>query len=255
MADNTKITWTDGTINPIVGCKPVSPGCANCYAAEMAHRFKSKVPVYQDLTTEQGKWTGSIRFNPKVFKKLSKKGRLWFLCSMSDMFHEDVLDEWLNDIMDFVEMNPQHTFQILTKRPERMVEYFSQHDLPFNVWLGVTAENQEMAEERIPQLLRLDPTVAFVSIEPLLEAIDLSVIPNSNQLDWVIVGGEKAGRRSRQMSSKWVDSLANFCGNNDIAFYFKQWGTNPLIISEQFFQTDYSFSYCTDFPKVKAHGK
>jgi len=223
MADKTKIAWTDGTINPIVGCKPVSPGCANCYAAEMAHRFKSKVPVYQGLTTGQGKWTGSIRFNPKVFKKLSKKGRLWFLCSMSDMFHQDVIDEWLNDIMDFVEMNPQHIFQILTKRPARMVEYFTEHDIPDNVWLGVTAENQEMADERIPQLLRHDPVVSFVSIEPMLEPIDLTKISNANLLDWVIVGGE-TGTNARPMQTEWAVKIRDWCAVEDVPFFFKQMG-------------------------------
>lgn len=224
MADKTKIEWTDATINPIVGCKPISPGCANCYAAVMAHRFGGRIEIYEGLTTDQGKWTGDVHFNPVVLqKKLPKEGRLNFLCSMSDIFHEKVQDEWLDQIFEFTYQNPQHIFQVLTKRPERMVEYFSQHDLHENLWLGVTAENQETAAERIPQLLRLDPKVAFVSAEPLLGSIDFSKIPNSNLVNWVIVGGE-TGPNARPMQPEWAIEIRDWCFAEDIPFFFKQMG-------------------------------
>lgn len=224
MANKTGISWTDATINPIVGCTPVSPGCANCYAAVMAHRFGGRIEIYEGLTTEQGKWTGDIHFNPVVLqKKMPKDGRLNFLCSMADPFHEKVQDEWLDQIFEFTYQNPQHIFQVLTKRPERMVEYFSQHDLHENLWLGVTAENQETAAERIPQLLRLDPRVAFVSAEPLLGSIDFSKIPNAKLLNWVIVGGE-TGRNARPMQPEWAVEIRDWCFAEDIPFFFKQMG-------------------------------
>jgi len=223
----TKIAWADETINPVMGCTKVSLGCKNCYAVGMSLRLAAMgIPGYGGVEHDGG-WSGEIHYRPDVLdkklQKLPRKPQRIFLESMGDLFHAGVKQEWLDKIFAKVQREKHHTFMVLTKRPARMVEYFTEHDIPDNVWLGVTAENQEMAEERILHLLRLDPPVAFVSIEPCLGAIDLSLIPNANLLDWVIVGGE-SGKNARPMHPDWARGIRKFCDAQEIPFFFKQWG-------------------------------
>jgi protein gp37 len=204
---STNIEWADETINPIVGCSRISPGCEKCYAAKAAKSPRlQQFPQYQAV----GKWDGTVEFvKSQLIKPLSwKKPKRIFVCSMADLFHANVPDEWIHQVMAVVALSPQHTFQILTKRPERMKEYFSQPNLwvkwyeaasvnlwdavsekfgglinlqqyftlqPFplpNLWLGTSTENQQMADKRIPILLQIPAAIRFLSCEPLLEEID-----------------------------------------------------------------------------------
>ena len=244
---NNPITWTDETWNPIVGCSKVSEGCQHCYAERMAMRLKAMGrPQYQDVVDENG-WTGKTNL---VYSTLNKpyhwkKPRMIFVGSMTDIFHESVPFWWLNSVFIAMEENPQHIFQILTKRPDRMGHFLTAEwtaKIPDNVWLGVSCENQKAADERIPFLLQIPAKVRFVSVEPMLEAVDLTDYftgPNrlvatgnksmpvdnigSLKLDWTICGGE-SGPGARPLHPDWVRSLRDQCQIADISFHFKQWG-------------------------------
>jgi len=212
----TKIEWTEQTWNPSAGCTKVSAGCKNCYAETMANRLKAmNVEGYEN----------GFQFNI-VLSRLNdpfkrKKPTIFFVNSMSDIFHEKMSNEYLDKIFNVIENTPQHTYQILTKRAERMFDYLSKRAIPKNIWLGVTVENKKEGLPRIDKLRNLNATVLFLSIEPLLE--DLEKI-NLENIDWVIVGGE-SGNRARPMDEKWVLNIKKQCEVNDIAFFFKQWGT------------------------------
>lgn len=190
MADTT-IEWTDKTWNPVRGCALVSPGCTNCYAMKMAHRFSGKGQPYEGLTkaTNGGPvWTGEVRTIPDMLNAPLRwrEPALVFVNSMSDLFHPDVPDDFICDVFAIMARVPQHTFQILTKRPDRMRDILSKWArdgltlregcgavLP-NVWLGVSVEDQRRADERIPLLLATPAAVRFLSMEPLLGAVDIS---------------------------------------------------------------------------------
>jgi protein gp37 len=313
MADqrDAGISWTDETWNPVVGCSIVSPACTNCYAMAAAHGIQAKNAGSRRKAMETGAkvpaethylgttkvvngkpvWTGKLVMAPDhiVTAPLRwKRPRRIFVNSMSDLFHEDMPDEWIDEVFAVMALSPQHTFQVLTKRPERMQAYLCgdwaararQHveDLTLptfskatadtqdrlrrytspgfphpmeNVWLGVTAEDQARADERIPHLLATPAAVRFVSAEPLLGPLDLyngaadprlgghsgtkTFIgdwwepgddlrgPSRHGLDWVIVGGE-SGPGARPMHPDWVRSLRGQCEAAEVAFHFKQWG-------------------------------
>lgn len=247
----TKIPWTDKSWNPIVGCSKISPGCQNCYAEKMAHRLRhiclstNRCPQYLGKTDDDGHWTGQTELVlPEIKKPFHwKKPRMIFVCSMGDLFHESVKDDWLNRIFSSViEICPQHTFQILTKRPERMKEYLSWRwdggRIPAkNCWIGVTAENQEMADTRIPILLQIPAAKRFVSIEPMLMGIDiLQYLPHPHYyrypsfIDWVIIGAE-SGPNRRPCSNDWVSSLVDQCENAKVPCFVKQiHGENGKLI-------------------------
>lgn len=211
----TKIEWTDKTWNPITGCTKKSAGCVHCYAEIMSRRLKAmglkkyengfEVTLHEDYLEEPLKW---------------KKPHNIFVCSMSDIFHEDVPFEFIDNIMETINKSPQHRYQILTKRSERMSEYFKTRDVPNNVWLGVTVECQT-SKKRIEDLRKLDASVRFLSCEPLLE--DLGTL-NLDGIDWVIVGGE-SGPKARPMMLKWVVNIKEQVEQQRAAFFFKQWGT------------------------------
>jgi protein gp37 len=213
---SSKIEWTEQTWNPSAGCTKISSGCKNCYAETMAIRLQAMgVEGYEN---------GFI-FNPvpnrlnEPFKK--KKPTVYFVNSMSDIFHEDMPEDYLNKIFDVIEETPHHTYQILTKRAERMFEYMSQREIPKNIWLGVTVDNRKEGLPRIDKLRNLQVSVLFLSVEPLLE--DLGIM-NLKNIDWVIVGGE-SGNKARPMEKEWVVSIKKQCEAEDVAFFFKQWGT------------------------------
>lgn len=211
----TKIEWTDKTWNPITGCSKVSSGCVNCYAEIMAHRLNAMgVIKYKN------------GFNPTMHENVLNEPLTWkhshtvFVCSMADIFHDTIPFSFIDKIMDTIIKTPQHRYQILTKRAGRMAEYFSHFDVPENVWLGVTVESQS-EKPRIDFLRNLQASINFISCEPLLE--DLGDL-NLTNIDWIIVGGE-SGVKARPMKPEWVRTILNQAENQDVAFFFKQWGT------------------------------
>ena len=216
MADKSRIEWTDATWNPVTGCTKVSPGCAHCYAEAVTLRFKRGGPFLPGKTT--------IRLHPD---RLADPGR-WrrprrvFVNSMSDLFHEQVPFDFVDEVFDRMVQHDRHVYQVLTKRPERMAEYSARMDTwPANVWAGVSVENQIWADWRIPLLTAVPASVRFLSVEPLLKAVDLSRYLDGVQ--WVIVGGE-SGPRARPMAAEWARSVRDDCLAAGVPFFFKQWG-------------------------------
>jgi protein gp37 len=221
----TSIEWTDATWNPVAGCTVISPGCTNCYAMRMAARLDAMgAAKYQNLTRKTGNrwvWTGAVRLDRATLVQPYswRKPRRIFVNSMSDLFHPDVPSDFVVQIWKVMSEASQHTYQILTKRPERMAELTSFLPLLKNVWLGTSVENSEYLQ-RLDHLRRTRAAVRFVSFEPLLgrvRAVDLSGIK------WAIVGGE-SGPRARPMQREWVEEIEVACRAAGTAFFFKQWG-------------------------------
>lgn len=215
MSTKTSIEWTEQTWNPAVGCSKISPGCAHCYAEVMAKRLRAMgVKGYENefrLTLLPERLTEPLK---------RKRPTVYFVNSMSDLFHEEIPDSYLQQVLAIIRQAPQHTFQILTKRAERMAEFFSAHQPPPNVWLGVTVENRTHGLPRLNALRKIPAAVRFVSVEPLLE--DLGEVDLTG-LDWVIVGGE-SGPKARPMQREWVLNIQRLCDEHNVAFFFKQWG-------------------------------
>ena len=284
----SKIQWTDETWNPVVGCSKVSPGCDNCYAERMAFRLAHMGQAKYNRTVYMGGggWNGKTFCDEKALEIPLhwRKPRQIFVCSMGDLFHKSVPFEFIDKVMAIIALCPQHTFPVLTKRPERMLEYFTKEDedgrtiedhldaglmdggytgmawpLP-NLWLGVTAENQEQADKRIPILLQIPAAIRFVSIEPMLGAVNLRSIDTGNKwpfksetaklnaliggtysrresnpldtcsrfmdtdtpsLDWVIVGGE-SGPGARDCPVKNIRGIVNQCKPVGVPVFVKQ---------------------------------
>ena len=214
--NKTKIEWTEETWNPATGCTKVSAGCKNCYAEVMANRLQAmRVSGY-----ENG-FEFSIMPERLEQPLRKKKPTKYFVNSMSDLFHEKMPVEFLDAIFDVINRTPQHIYQILTKREDRMSEYFAKKTIPSNVWLGVTVEDRKSGLHRIDKLRIQKATIKFLSIEPLLE--DLGKI-NLKGIDWVIVGGE-SGPKARPMKPEWAINIKQQCKGQNAAFFFKQWGT------------------------------
>ncbi len=216
MANKHKIEWTEQTWNPTAGCSKISAGCKNCYAEVMAKRLQAiGVRGYEN----------GFKFSivpSRLHDPLKrKKPTVYFVNSMSDLFHEDMPKNYLNKIFEVIKKTPQHTYQILTKRADKMYNYFKNKEIPQNIWLGVTVENKKDGLPRIDFLRKLKASVLFLSVEPLLE--DLGEIDLTN-INWVIVGGE-SGNKARPMEKEWVINIKKQCEENGIAFFFKQWGT------------------------------
>jgi protein gp37 len=216
MATATKIEWTEQTWNPVTGCTKLSPGCKHCYAETMARRLKAMgAPGYERgfkiaLHPDRLEWPLERR-TPTV----------WFVNSMSDLFHEEVPDAFVDRVLDTIRRSPQHTYQILTKRAERLPEFFAEREVPSNVWLGVSVEDRKYGVPRIDHLRKVKARVRFLSVEPLLQ--DLGEL-NLHDIHWVIVGGE-SGAKSRPMKPEWVQRVKHQCDTAGVAFFFKQWGT------------------------------
>jgi protein gp37 len=265
MSDRSKIEWTQATWNAFVGCTIVSPGCTHCYAMRMAARLEAMGRGQYQGTTKKVNghpvWTGRVNLAPDhiLRKPFSWNApRMIFVNSMSDLFHEDVSDEEIDRIFVIMGLCGRHTFQVLTKRAERMRDYMAGararvlmrglHDYavgtvmhrltadwpPPNVWLGVSAERQREADERIPHLLATPAAVRFLSAEPLLGPIQLherlgddwlasGKSGERRGLDWVIVGGE-SGPRARPMHPQWARDLRDQCQAAGVSYFFKQWG-------------------------------
>ncbi|MDX2053612.1 MAG: phage Gp37/Gp68 family protein [Polyangiaceae bacterium] len=214
MSDRSPIEWTDATWNPVRGCTKVSPGCKHCYAETLAERFRG-VPGHP---FEQG---FDLKLVPSALElpKRWRRGRLVFVNSMSDLFHEDVPTEYIELVFAVMRDCPQHRFQVLTKRPERLAELAGRlHPTP-NVWLGVSVENAKYTS-RIDHLRRVPAKVRFLSIEPLLGPVGTLKLEG---IHWVIVGGE-SGHGARPMDAAWVRDIREQCLASRVPFFFKQWG-------------------------------
>jgi protein gp37 len=212
---NSSIEWTEVTWNPTTGCTKISAGCKFCYAEVMTRRLKAmgqekyengfdKITVHSDTLDIPYKW---------------KTSKIVFVNSMSDLFHDDVPLEFIQKVFKVMNDNPQHVFQVLTKRAERLFELHTQFKWTHNIWMGVTVENNKLTK-RIDFLRDTNAKVKFLSLEPLLCAI-----PNMNlqNIDWVIVGGE-SGANPRPMDEEWVLDIKQQCEKTNISFFFKQWG-------------------------------
>lgn len=219
MSDKSKIEWTDATWNPVRGCTKVSPGCVRCYAETLAERFRGVAghpfEFGFDLRLVPDKLGDPIRWS---------KPKKIFVNSMSDLFHEDVPDDYIEKISRVMLAADWHIYQVLTKRADRMAALLQgklrEAAKAAHIWWGVSVENRKHGLPRIDKLRSAEPTVAFLSVEPLLE--DLGKIDLSG-IDWVIVGGE-SGSCARPMSSEWVRSIRDQCRGAGIPFFFKQWG-------------------------------
>jgi len=247
MADHSRIEWTDATWNPVTGCTKISPGCAHCYAERMAKRLRGRCGYPADDPFR-------VTLHPDRLKIPDgwKKPRRVFVCSMSDLLHDDIPDWFIVDVWHVMAKHPQHTFQVLTKRPGRLAAIRHRLAWPDHIWVGVSVEDQRYVEPRVGQLLRLPAAVKFVSCEPLLGPVDLQfgepMGPTGDSdvgycpcdhggqrhqhvilelclrgIDWIIVGGE-SGPGARPMDPDWVRSLRFQAIDAGVPFFFKQWG-------------------------------
>ena len=219
MSDNSKIEWTDATWNPVRGCTKVSPGCKHCYAETFAERFRG-IPGHP---YEQG---FDLRLVPnKLAEPLNwQNSKMIFVNSMSDLFQDGVPDDYIVDVVKVMEMASWHTYQVLTKRSERLSRLLSTKlafaaKLP-HIWWGVSVEDKKFGLPRIADLQEAPAAVRFLSVEPLLE--DLGRIPLKG-INWVIVGGE-SGPGARPMAKEWVLDIRDQCRHAEVPFFFKQWG-------------------------------
>jgi len=214
MAQNSSIEWTEATWNPTTGCTKVSPGCAHCYAERMANRLEAmgqaryqngfKLTLQDDVVTLPLSW---------------KKPRLIFVNSMSDLFHKSVPEDFIIRCFEVMREAQQHTFQVLTKRPSRVLAMAKRLSWTRNIWIGTSVENKKYAE-RSETLSLVPAEVRFLSVEPLLGPINKLPLCG---IHWVIVGGE-SGPRARAMKPEWVRSIRDQCIGSKIPFFFKQWG-------------------------------
>ena len=212
----SKIEWTDITWNPVTGCTKVSPGCKNCYAERMAARCKA-------MGLEKYARGFDVVTHPYVLDepmRIRKHKRI-FVNSMSDLFHPDIDDDFIDDVFDVMRGAVQHSFQVLTKRPERMRDYVNAHQSPPapNIWLGTSVEQRRWLS-RVDVLRDTEAHVRFLSLEPLLE--DLGEI-DLDDIHWVIAGGE-SGPGARRIDTDWVRAIRDRCADSDVPFFFKQWG-------------------------------
>lgn len=210
----SKIEWTDSSWNPITGCTKISDGCKHCYAERLAKRLKAmKNPNYFNG------FNLTIHENSLQIPFSWKKPQNIFVCSMSDLFHEDVPDDFIVKIFDIMNKADWHRFQVLTKRADRMAKIANKLKWSDNIWAGVTVENNEY-KYRIDQLLTIPAKVKFISFEPLIGQIDQPIFRG---IDWVIVGGE-SGPGHRAIKEEWILTIKDECEKTEVPFFFKQWG-------------------------------
>jgi protein gp37 len=221
MGKNTGISWTDDSWNPWIGCRHVSLGCLNCYMFRRREQFGAKG---SDIR----------RTSDKTFLQplRTEAGKKIFVCSWSDFFLPEA-DDWRDAAWNVIRSCDQLIFQILTKRPERILECLPEDwggGWP-NVWFGVSVEDQRSADKRLPLLTEVECAVRFVSAEPLLGPVNLSAWLSEGFVDWLIVGGE-SGPRAREMKKEWAMALRHQCVSFEVPFFFKQWGGNKKIDGE-----------------------
>ena len=214
MAESS-IEWTEHTWNPVTGCTKVSPGCKHCYAETMSRRLTAMgAPGYENGF--------ELTLHPeRLAQPLTRtKPTTYFVNSMSDLFHERVPDDFIEQVFAVCAQTPRHTYQVLTKRGERLPVFFGSRTCPTNVWLGVSVEDRKYGVPRIAQLRKVKAAVRFLSVEPLLE--DVGKL-NLKGIDWIIVGGE-SGPRARPMEPAWAYNVRKQAVAQGVAFFFKQWG-------------------------------
>ena len=224
MASPSTIEWTQMTWNPVRGCTRVSEGCRNCYAERLATRFAGAGQAYEGLsvmTAAGPRWTNRVRLVPEVLEQPLRwrQPRLIFVNSMSDLFHADVPLEFIQRVFAVMARCPQHTFQVLTKRSERLRHLAPRLHWPANVWMGVSVEDARVTH-RVRDLQAVPAAVRFLSVEPLIGPIPELPLQN---IHWVIVGGE-SGPGARPVEREWVESIFDQCRDAQAAFFFKQWG-------------------------------
>lgn len=214
MSTQSSIEWTESTWNPLTGCTKISPGCKNCYAERMAKRL---------LAMGQPNYANGFKVTIQdhvLGLPLSwKKPQMIFVNSMSDLFHEDVPAEYIYKVFDVIRTASWHTFQILTKRSERLLQFSNSFNWPDNVWMGVSVENMNYIY-RIDHLRMTNASIKFLSLEPLLGPLPNLLLSG---IDWVIVGGE-SGPRARPIDENWVVNIRDQCLSSKVPFFFKQWG-------------------------------
>nr|VFK60724.1 MAG: protein gp37 [Candidatus Kentron sp. TC] len=215
MATVSRIEWTQHTWNPTTGCTKISPGCRHCYAQIMAKRLQAMgMPGYDN-------GFGLSLLDNRLEQPLCRrKPTIYFVNSMSDLFHEGIPDRFLDRVFSVIEETPRHIYQILTKRSDRLRRYFAGRTVPKNTWLGVSVEDRKHGVPRIDDLRKVNASVRFISAEPLLE--DIGEI-DLGGIHWVITGGE-SGPKARAMKAEWVENIHRQCKRSDVAFFFKQWG-------------------------------
>ncbi|MBX3246039.1 MAG: phage Gp37/Gp68 family protein [Myxococcales bacterium] len=224
MSTNSAIEWTESTWNPVRGCSRVSPGCEHCYAERMAHRFSGEGGAYEGLTRlgrKGPRWTGRVSLiEESLAEPLHwRRPRLVFVNSMSDLFHDRVPASFIGKVFETMRRAHWHTFQLLTKRSERLAQLAPSLPWPANLWMGVSVESQKYLS-RVADLVTVPAAVRFLSVEPLLEALpDLDLAG----VHWVIVGGE-SGPGARPLEAAWVRDIQSKCATAEVPFFFKQWG-------------------------------
>jgi len=212
----SNIEWTEMTWNPTIGCTKISEGCLFCYAEPMARRLKAmRVPKYKNGF--------KLTVHPmELMRPYSwKKPKTVFVNSMSDLFHPDVSIDFIRAIFEVMNNTPQHQYQILTKRSERVRAIANEVKWSANIWMGVSVENEKVIS-RVPDLLNVPAKIRFLSCEPLIGPVK-TLDKYINEIDWVIVGGE-SGAGARKLKKEWVDTILNVCKNSDTPIFFKQWG-------------------------------
>ena len=221
----SRIEWTDATWNPVAGCTIMSAGCTNCYAMRMAARLEAMgVEKYRHLTRKSGRrvvWTGKIRLDESALEipRAWMRPRLVFVNSMSDLFHEKVPLSFIERVWEVMRDTPHHTYQILTKRPDRMLAATNFLPRLANVWLGTSVEGPEVLY-RVDELRSVSAIVKFISFEPLVGSVDGVDLKD---IDWAIVGGE-SGPHARPVSAEWIEEIKEACERSKTKFFFKQWG-------------------------------
>lgn len=234
MAQASTIEWTQTTWNPVVGCTKVSAGCAHCYAERMAKRLAAmaraarrdgrqpgRTEHYEHVVDDRGRWNGRLFLNAAALDdpKHWRQPRRVFVNSMSDLFHEDVPFDFIARVFAVMNACPQHTFQILTKRPHLAADHAPRLSWTPNIWMGTSVETAEFTG-RVKHLQRIGAAVRFLSVEPLLGPIPRLPLAG---IHWVIVGGE-SGPGARTIESNWVTAIRDRCLRYDVPFFFKQWG-------------------------------
>jgi protein gp37 len=218
---NSGIEWTELTWNPVTGCNKISPGCKHCYAEAMSKRLKAMgIEKYKDgFVLKTHPETLSIPYS-------WKKPKIVFVNSMSDMFHDAVPVEFIKAVFAVMNSTPQHIYQVLTKRSDRLLELSPQLNWTNNIWMGVSVENDDYTF-RVTDLAKTNAKTKFLSIEPLIGPVNSL---NLNGINWVIVGGE-SGYKARPLQKEWIDFVKHKCKKEKIAFFFKQWGKAKFNIN------------------------
>jgi len=226
----SNIEWTELTWNPVTGCNKISPGCKYCYAEVMSRRLKA-------MAVEKYKDGFNIRLHPNELNTpfTWKKSKIVFVNSMSDLFHPDIPVEFIKAVFAVMNKTPQHIYQVLTKRSDRLLELSNQLNWTENIWMGVSVENEKYTT-RVTDLSQTAAKTKFLSIEPLIGPVKTL---NLTHIDWVIVGGE-SGHKARPVKKAWIDFIKTECEKKKVAFFFKQWGKSkfnanpddPTIMSE-----------------------